>query len=60
VRKRSDSVTLDAAEFILVVDALRLTKELCTDLEATTGGNPRAVEVRLLRLIKRLEGMGLC
>lgn len=46
--------THDDGSITLVVEALRLAKELCLDLEARTS----IVEACLLRLVERLETMG--
>jgi hypothetical protein len=52
------SVTLTADEFGLVVEALRLAKELCVDLEARTSIDGCIAEACLLRLVDRLEAIG--
>jgi hypothetical protein len=52
------TVALSADEFALVVEALRLAKELCLDLEARTSIDGCIAEACLLRLVERLEAMG--
>ena len=52
-------VTLSANDYALLIEALHLAKELCLDLEARTSSDDVAIEVRLLRLVERLEAIGL-
>jgi hypothetical protein len=57
-RNEDRSVTLSADEFALVVEALRLAKELSLDLEARASIDGCILEACLLRLVERLEAMG--
>jgi hypothetical protein len=53
-------IRLSADEHALVVEALSLAKALCLDMEADKhADDSRLVEVRLLRLVERLEAVGL-
>jgi hypothetical protein len=58
--KNSDgSVTLSTIEYVLVLDVLRLAKELCLDMGAADHrDNESLVEVRLLKLVEGLEATG--